>query len=917
MLYFVYSFQDSTRKSNYVYNSKVTYTCNAGYRLMGKADRICMANKQWSNFDPPNCKLLTCQRPPDILHGQYSGSVFEVGSKVEYACDEGYELNGDAIWTCLKYGKWDKIKIPNCSPVQCIEPPLEENHLVLRSLDSNSGIVELSCEDGYVLHGAKILRCTPSQEWNDSFPVCKQLSCGPPPEVSFGDPSLASTYFGSVVTYSCMAGFTLQEEAAVRCQADGHWSTPHPECIPVECPHPEEISNGIVDVQGLMYLSTALYSCKPGYDLVGNSTVICGQSGLWIGGVPACHPVQCPPPKEILNGFAKFSQLLFSRSVTYTCQRGYRLEGPETLTCLENGKWDKEVPTCQPIYCLLPKPIDNGFVEGRDHKFGVTIFYSCFPGFLLVGQSHLTCEEHGWSSSVPTCTPADCGLPPHIDFGDYFKIQDPSAELAGDKPADTPSPADTSFLHGTMVEYRCHAGYEMSGRVALVCQEDGTWNGTAPKCIPAKCDTPPDPEHGSATIKDTALGRLVEYSCDEGYELYGPMVQQCISGHQWSNEAPQCVPVNCGDPGGIANGEVIGSYFYFKGVIQYECHAGFVLQGLHTRICQMDSKWDGKAPWCKAVSCGRPVIPSDVIIKGNDYTFGKRLLFNCHSGFILHGTHTSVCLANGTWSENAPKCFPANCGRPPIISNGRVTGTNYGYNGKVKYECNVGYTLVGIPTLICGGDGLWDYPPPRCDIVMCDPPEDISHGFLNGSSFNFEDVVEYVCFPGYETVGSPILRCAADGTWLGKVPECLPCICNPPVLRFGAILGRDHTCGASVWFRCDEGYAILGPTESVCDTGGLWNPGVPICSKGRCVRPPPAVPNAVVLGGTVKPDGVTYGCRQGYRVRGNPYLSCGRLGRWEVPSFHCDPVSCGVPPPVPNAEIVESLLTYGNKAQYR
>ncbi|KAI5629830.1 sushi, von Willebrand factor type A, EGF and pentraxin domain-containing protein 1 isoform X1 [Silurus asotus] len=909
--------QDSTKRDNYVYKSTVTYTCNAGYHLIGTADRECMPNKQWSNSDPPFCKLLICPQPPEILHGEYRGSIFEVGSKVEYVCDEGYELNGDAVWTCLKYGKWDKTKTPYCSPVQCVEPPLEENHLVLRSLDSNSGTVELSCEEGYVLHGAKILRCTPSQEWNDSFPVCKKVSCGPPPEVSFGDPSTASTYFGSVVAYTCMAGFTLRKEASVSCQADGHWSTPHPECIPVECPHPEEISHGIVDVQGLMYLSTALYSCKPGYDLVGNSTVICGQSGLWIGGVPACHPIECPPPKEIPKGFAKFSQLRFSRSVTYTCQRGYSLEGPETLTCLENGKWDKEVPSCKQIYCLPPKPIDNGFVEGRDHKFGMTIFYSCFPGFLLIGQSHLTCEEHGWSSSVPTCIPADCGLPPHIDFGDYFKIQDPSAELTGDKPADTPSPADTSFLHGTTVEYRCHAGYEMNGGVTLLCQEDGTWNGTAPMCVPAKCDTPPNPEHGSATVTDTVLGRLVEYSCDEGYELDGPTVQQCISGHQWSNEAPQCVPVNCGDPGGIANGEVIGSYFHFTGVVQYECHAGFVLQGLENRTCQMDGKWDGKAPWCKAVSCGRPVVSHDVLIKGDDHTFGKRLLFSCHSGFILHGTHTSVCLANGTWSENAPKCFPVNCGQPPIIQNGRVTGTNYGYNGKVKYECNEGYTLAGNPTLVCRGDGLWDDPPPRCDIVTCDPPEDISHGFLNGSSFNFEDVVEYVCFSGYETVGSPILRCAADGTWIGKVPECRPCICNPPVLKFGVVLGRDHTCGSSVWFRCDEGYTILGPSESVCDMGGLWSSGVPICSKGRYPSPPPAVPNAVVLGGTAVPDGIIYGCRQGYRLRGNPYLFFGRLGRWEVPSLQCDPVSCGKPPPVPNAETVESVFTYGNTAQYR
>uniref|UniRef100_A0A8B9HTR2 Sushi, von Willebrand factor type A, EGF and pentraxin domain-containing protein 1 n=1 Tax=Astyanax mexicanus TaxID=7994 RepID=A0A8B9HTR2_ASTMX len=914
---FIYSIPLKTCLQRNSPSTIMTYACNAGYRLTGKAERICMANKQWSNSDPPACVLLTCPTPPDIKHGLYSGSTtFEVGSKVEYMCDEGYELNGDAVWTCLKYGKWDKSKIPLCSPVQCQEPPLEDNHLVLRSLDSDSGTVELSCEDGYVLHGARTLRCTPSQEWNDSFPVCKQVSCGPPPDVSFGDPSSASFYFGSVITYSCMAGFTLRKEASVSCQADGSWSKPYPECIPVECPHPEEIPNGIVDVQGLMYLSTALYSCKPGYDLVGNSTVLCGQSGLWIGGVPACHPIECPPPKDIPNGSAKYSRLQFSRSVTYSCQRGYRLEGPETLTCLESGNWDKEVPSCQQIYCSPPKPIDNGFVEGRDHKFGVTIFYSCFPGFLLMGQNHLTCEEHGWSSSVPTCSPADCGLPPHIDFGDYFKIRDPSAELSGgdNKLAGQRSPTDTSFLHGTMVQYRCHSGYDMNGGVVLGCQEDGIWNGTAPVCVPAECEAPPNPEHGLVKLTDTVLGSLVEYSCEEGYELEGQTVRQCVSGRQWNDEAPRCIPINCGDPGGISNGEVVGRSFYFKEVIHYECHAGFILQGSESRTCQMDGKWDGKAPLCRAVSCGHPVISNDVQVNGDSYTFGKRLVFSCNPGFILHGAATSVCLANSTWSESAPKCLPADCGRPPIIRNGHARGTNYGYNGKVTYECDVGYTLIGNPSLVCRGDGLWDDPPPRCDIVTCDPPEDISHGFLNGSSFNFDDLVEYICFPGYEIAGSPILRCTADGTWIGEVPQCRPCMCNPPVLKFGAVLGRDHTCGASIWFRCDEGYKTLGPTEAVCDKGGVWSPGVPICSRGRCSTPPPAVPNAVVTGGATTGDTVTYGCRPGYSLRGHPNLSCGRLGRWGVPSLHCDPVSCGEPPPVPNAMIVGSAFTYGSKA---
>uniref|UniRef100_A0A4W5JWI9 Sushi domain-containing protein n=1 Tax=Hucho hucho TaxID=62062 RepID=A0A4W5JWI9_9TELE len=358
------------------------------------------------------------------------------------------------------------------------EPPLEENHLVLRSLDSDFGTVELSCEDGYVLHGARTLRCTPAQEWNDTFPVCKQVFCGPPPE----------------------------------------------------------IANGIVDVQGLMYLSTALFSCKLGYTLVGNATVLCGESGLWIGGVPSCRPIECSVPKEIPNGKVAYTKLQFTHAVTYSCRRGYRLQGPETLKCLANGQWDQETPVCVQIYCAPPYPIDNGFVEGLDHKFGVTIFYSCFPSFQLVGQNHLTCEEFGWSSSVPVCVPSDCGLPPHIDFG--------GATVAF-------SPMDMSFLHGTVIVYRCHKGYELTSD-SLSCQSEGTWSKQSIRCRPTPCPLPANlPTHIMVTGEDlTPVGGVVTLSCPTGFILQGPGLAECqvrLLLCQQKNCGEICFFINCID----------------------------------------------------------------------------------------------------------------------------------------------------------------------------------------------------------------------------------------------------------------------------------------------------------------------------------------------------------------------------------
>uniref|UniRef100_A0AAQ5XF31 Sushi, von Willebrand factor type A, EGF and pentraxin domain-containing protein 1 n=1 Tax=Amphiprion ocellaris TaxID=80972 RepID=A0AAQ5XF31_AMPOC len=901
---------------------KVTYACNAGYRLIGQPERSCQANRQWSNHDPPTCVLLTCDPPPDIVHGHYKGSEFQVGRKVQYVCDEGYELAGDAIWTCLKYGRWDKSRRPRCSPVQCPEPPLEENHLVLKGLDSESGTVELSCEDGYVLEGARILRCTPSQEWNDTFPVCKQVFCGSLPEVSFGGPSSSSPPFpfSSVVTYTCMDGFTLRQEGSVSCLANGQWSTPYPECIPVECPQPVEISNGIVDVQGLMYLSKALYSCKTGYNLVGNFTVLCGEKGLWIGGVPSCRPIECSIPTQIANGKVGYTKLQFGNSATYSCRRGYRLQGPETLKCLASGEWDIEPPACVQISCTPPQPIESGFVEGQDHSFGVTIFYSCFPGFQLVGQDHLTCEEFGWSSSVPVCVPSDCGLPPHIDFGEYVRVTE-LGDGSGSASKDTQSLSthmDLNFLHGTLIEYHCHKGYDLTRHIRLVCQEDGGWNGTAPSCVPAECETPPSPEHGWVNVTDASLGSMVRYSCEEGYELEGEPERHCVSGRLWTDDAPVCRPVSCGDPGVIANGTAHGGEFVYPQVLHYECSPGFALKGSDTIACQADGKWNGRKPQCEPVSCGPPKIPSDITFKGKEYTYNSEIELSCQPGFLLKGKSVTICQADGTWSHQSPTCVPARCGKPSPIPNGSVLGSEFGYNSKVKYECDEGYVLKGDSTRVCQSDGLWDKLPPRCDIISCDPPEDISHGFLNGSSFNYDDVVEYVCFDGYEVVGDPILRCSAQGLWVGNVPQCQPCVCNLPVVKFGVVLGQDRACGDRVHFQCDDGYKLLGPSQAVCEKGGVWSPGVPVCGRGRCSVAPPTVPNAVLQGGSATfPDTAIYRCRPGYQQKGYPHLSCGRDGRWGEPRISCEPVSCGKPPAVAHAQLEGDIFTFPNQVTYR
>ena len=38
---------------------------------------------------------------------------------------------------------------------------------------------------------------------------------------------------------------------------------------------------------------------------------------------------------------------VFGAHVYYNCNKGYKLKGPDTLTCGEDGKWVGETPVCK------------------------------------------------------------------------------------------------------------------------------------------------------------------------------------------------------------------------------------------------------------------------------------------------------------------------------------------------------------------------------------------------------------------------------------------------------------------------------------------------------------------------------------------------------------------------------------------
>lgn len=922
----------------------MTYQCNPGYQLIGNSTFFCQANRQWHSEAPPSCVLLSCGNPPPLQHGFSKGEIFEVGARVIFLCDEGYDLIGDTSWVCQKSGLWNKKQNPKCVPTKCPEPPLTENQLVLKEIADQVGLVQFLCKEGYVLHGNSILKCLPSQQWNDSFPICQVVLCQRPPYIPFGDPVVSSLHFGSTVSYTCMDGFLLKGISTIVCQADGTWSLPLPDCIPVECPQPAEIQNGIVDVQGLTYLSTALYNCKPGFELVGNMTVLCGEDGHWLGGKPVCKPIECSKPKEIQNGRYSYVNLHYTQTVTYSCDRGFQLEGQGVLSCLETREWDADVPSCTAISCDPPQPIENGFVEGADYSYGAMVIYSCIPGFQLSGLAMQTCEESGWSSVSPVCLPTDCGLPPHIDFGGYVTIYSeenmagqegmleerfhtsspPLLSLVLDNQKDMQSSSKalntlplSGYLYGTTVLYSCYPGYELLGNSVLSCQEDGIWNGSAPVCISIQCELLSPPENGFVHFMESTFGSSVQYTCKPGYRLVGSDTRHCMSNRQWSDATPTCEVIPCPMPSRPINGTIRGDVYTYGSTVQYDCDPGFQLNGSDKRTCQADKTWNGNEPICIPVSCGQPPGLENGQVLGDEYTFQKYIEYTCKEGFLLEGVNKRVCLADGSWDGDTPVCRVVQCSVPLVLPHGQIGGSEFGFGKGIEYHCDVGYVLQGASLLTCQANGNWDREAPFCEPVNCGPPEDISHGFLNGSVFTYGEYIEYVCFPGYELQGSPRRQCMSNGLWSGIPASCLPCECSAPVIQNGEVKGNDFGCGKRVQFQCLEGFKLLGPSEITCEAAGKWSSGFPHCGQISC-GPPPTIPNAFINGSSsVDQNTIVYNCKMGFVAQGSSELTCTEKGVWSKPYPGCTLLTCGPPPSVPHAVAVGDSQAYGSKVQYR
>uniref|UniRef100_A0A803Y2M3 Sushi domain-containing protein n=1 Tax=Meleagris gallopavo TaxID=9103 RepID=A0A803Y2M3_MELGA len=291
---------------------------------------ICQADFSWSP-PLPACKKGKCS-PPNIangLHSSQSTNKFLPGAVVHYSCKDGFKLVGNVSISCSDVGRWSR-PLPRCQGGW-------------RQPCGHCCSVPARCGPALTTISIHRARCQPGGSWDPPVLSCERVQpCPMPPKISNGDHDghgRAEFTMGMHVTYTCNLGYYLAGNVErVFCKATGKWSQS-------PCLH-TVIS--LCGQHGMTHLfphgTVVYYSCKDGFELVGNVSISCLDVGRWSRPLPRCQAIGCQSP-TVHNGKVQALKNTYEAGETlrFDCDAGYAAEGSHRARCQPGGSWDPPV----------------------------------------------------------------------------------------------------------------------------------------------------------------------------------------------------------------------------------------------------------------------------------------------------------------------------------------------------------------------------------------------------------------------------------------------------------------------------------------------------------------------------------------------------------------------------------------------
>ncbi|XP_068453578.1 complement receptor type 1-like isoform X2 [Clinocottus analis] len=400
---------------------------------------------------------------------------------------------------------------------------------------------------------------------------------------------------GEKVYYDCTDDYSGRGSRAAQC-TDGRWSQLTLKCEKKSCGSAGELPNGDFQYEGNAILGDRVYAiCNQGYTLKGFNYMTCKRSG-WSGDFPSCvageATCSAPAVPNSVNSTGAVSVFRVGDHVTFTCNRGFHMDGAQQIACGPAGQWQPRPPRClnspdKERGCGAPVTAPNSnanlvdkYIATTSFTSGARVQYKCAVGYDHSGGSrYRRCVEGTWTPLLLKCRRKLCGSAGEIMNGLFTY---------------------TGVEFGDTATAVCDEGHLLVGRATRNCMSRG-WDGRVPACEAAVCAELPAATNAEmkAFQEPPYMYRAVlSYHCRVG-TLIGPKSIWCTADGTWNHPAPKCQEITCQAPK-VANAYWMRHQSTYKNrdTISIECDWGFTKSGPSTITCGADGRWSPGLPKC-------------------------------------------------------------------------------------------------------------------------------------------------------------------------------------------------------------------------------------------------------------------------------------------------------------------------------
>ncbi|XP_065829979.1 uncharacterized protein [Oscarella lobularis] len=538
--------------------------------------------------------------------------------------------------------------------------------------------------------------------------------------------------------------------------------------------------------------------CDGDYFLRGASVVCEGNASWSIGHSQCGEGIDCERVRDLKNDTVGLGRNASSvavevgenATVRFSCSDGRRSVGVESIRCLPDGTWGKSSPDCESLTScrflgFSPNEISSG--EELQEK-----------PFSICSGTSISCESLG--RRIPA-----------------------RGAISTNK-----------TTNGTEVKFSCKEGYVVNGTASLVCLS-GRWSSDLPSCKEIQCNPITPPPDGYAwtssdgrrekytSDSESVAFQTLYFECGGQLELIGQSSITCLENGSWSGTVPICSDLRLADGDSKYEGRIEVHYNGSWGTV---CDEGFDMEDAFVVCRQLFSTFPANFKLGSYFGRGTfPVVLDDLQCSGTE-------------------THLQDCLHRGL-GEHRPKCNKGNeagvvcLDRPfPIrlITKGctSVEGRlEVFYKGEWGPVCDDEWDLQDAH-VVCRQLGLG-----RAIEAFSGRAHDYGYGkhsiLLNDLRCDGSEQVLAQCRSekGIYARGNEVCRHGEDVALICEDGLCpmINATANMS-LTIQSVTLRNVTV-TQLFFFCNVGYNLVGPSNIACLESGRWSDTPPVCKKSN------------------------------------------------------------------------------------